>query len=115
MFNIGDKLYHQAGYFIILNIDPVSDMLFVQYRGRREPEWIKNTRNYALAGGACDASGHPMRFTTDRIKINGRWATIVANDGLLMLCPCPDTLFVRYDDTGELDVIANDVFDSDVA
>lgn len=114
MFKIGDKLYHQAGYFVILDIDPVVDELFVQYRGRREPEWITNTRNYSLADDALDAKGYPMRFPTDRIKVEGRWATIVANDGLLMLCPCADALFIRYDDNGELDLITNDAFESDV-
>jgi hypothetical protein len=54
-----------------------------------------------------DAVGIPVRYTGERFQYQGRIFTVVKNLGLMVLCPCPDSLAVRYDDTDEDATIEN--------
>lgn len=58
-----------------------------------------------------DAAGLPIRNKGDKIVVEGRRATVVKNLGLVVLCPCPDMLRVRFDDNSEESVI-NAKFDT---
>ncbi len=54
-----------------------------------------------------DAVGYPVRNAGERFQYQGRIFIIVENLGLMVLCPCPDSLLVRYDDTDEDATIEN--------
>lgn len=54
-----------------------------------------------------DAVGYPKRYAGERYLFAGRIFTIIENLGLMVLCPCPDSLSVRYDDNDEEAVIEN--------
>ena len=56
-----------------------------------------------------DAVGLPKRCPGERFLLNGRIFTIIENLGLAVICPCPDSLHVRYEDNDEDAVIENDI------
>jgi len=59
-----------------------------------------------------DAVGFPVRNAGERYQFEGRIFTIVENLGLTVLCPCPDSLRVRYEDNDEETMIENsDMFE----
>ena len=54
-----------------------------------------------------DALGYPKRNEGERYMYQGRIFTVIKNNGLTVLCPCADSLDVRYDDNDEDATINN--------
>jgi hypothetical protein len=54
-----------------------------------------------------DAAGYTKRYAGEQYVRYGRLFTILANKGLSVLCPCPDSLLVRFEDTQEETLIDN--------
>ncbi len=54
-----------------------------------------------------DAVGYPKRYAGEQYVRYGRLFTIIENKGLMVLCPCPDSLLVRFADTNEETLIDN--------
>lgn len=54
-----------------------------------------------------DAYGYPKRYAGQVFKLDHRIFIILENLGLTVLCPCPDSLKVRFLDTGAEVLIDN--------
>ena len=54
-----------------------------------------------------DVVGYPKRNAGDKLVINGYQTIVIENQGLAVLCPCPDTLLVQWPD-GSQSLVQND-------